>query len=157
MDIDYAIKKDEPPSIKESSKPDEVALYEKWERSNRLCIMFIKTKILAGIRGSIEMHEASRTYLRLTNVKGVREHIMKMRDITARLKKLEVELSDNFLVHFILCTLPKQYGPFQISYNTHKDKLSINELLIMCVKDEGRLLIKSSESVLLTAQRKPPK
>jgi hypothetical protein len=57
MDIDYAIRKDEPVGITEASTPDEVDLYEKWERSNRLFVMFIKTKISAGIRGSIEHHE----------------------------------------------------------------------------------------------------
>ncbi|XP_051146374.1 uncharacterized mitochondrial protein AtMg00810-like [Andrographis paniculata] len=55
MDIDYAIKKDEPPPITENSTPDEVDLYEKWERSNRLCVMFIKTRISAGIRGSVSI------------------------------------------------------------------------------------------------------
>ncbi|KAH7537264.1 hypothetical protein FEM48_Zijuj03G0074400 [Ziziphus jujuba var. spinosa] len=53
MDIDYA-KKDEPPTIIETSTPYQVDLYEKWERSNRLSVMFIKTKISTAIRGSIE-------------------------------------------------------------------------------------------------------
>ena len=147
MDIDYAIRKDEPPAITEKSTPDQVDLYEKWERSNRLSVMFIKTKISAGIRGSVDQHEKVRdllkaiddqfvtsekalastlimkfSSLRLTSVKGVREHIMKMRDIAAQLKKLEVDMSETFLVHFILNALPHQYGPFKISYNTHKDK-----------------------------------
>jgi len=32
MDIDYAIRKNEPPSIIETSTPDVVDLYEKWEK-----------------------------------------------------------------------------------------------------------------------------
>ena len=88
------------------------------ERSNRLNVMFIKTKMTAGIRGSVDQHENVRdllkaideqfitsdkalastlimkfSSLRLTNIKGVREHIMQMRDITAQLKKLEVNMS----------------------------------------------------------------
>ncbi|CAL9098064.1 unnamed protein product [Musa textilis] len=158
MDIDYAIRKDEPPIVTNTSTPTEVALYERWERSNRLSVMFIKTKITAGIRGSVDQHENVRdllhaideqfvtsekalastlimkfSSLRLTNVKGVREHIMQMRDIAAQLKKLEVDMSESFLVHYILNTLPYQYGSFKISYNTHKDKWSINELMTMCV------------------------
>ena len=31
MDIDYAIRKDEPPPINENSIPDEVDRYKKWE------------------------------------------------------------------------------------------------------------------------------
>nr|XP_029152372.1 uncharacterized protein LOC112782389 [Arachis hypogaea] len=57
--------------------------------------------------------------MRLTGVRDVREHIMRLRDIAAQLKALEVEISDSFLVHLILNFLPVQYGPFKISYNTH--------------------------------------
>ena len=125
--------------------------------------MYIKTKISAGIHGLIEQHEnvhellkaidekfvtldkalastliMKLTSLKLTGIRSVHKHIMEMRDIVAQLKKLEVEMSDSFLVHFILNTLPPQYGPFKISYNTHKDKWSINELMTMCVQEEGR-------------------
>ncbi|KAL6332527.1 hypothetical protein AAG906_008566 [Vitis piasezkii] len=42
-------------------------------------------------------------------------------------------------------TLPKQYGPFKISYNTQKDKWSINELLTMYVQEEERLKMELGE------------
>ena len=70
----------------------------------------------------------------------------------AQLKTLEVEMFDSFLVRYILNTLPQQYGPFKISYNTHKDKCSINELLTMCVQDEGRLKLELGESALMTME-----
>ena len=92
--------------------------------------------------------------LRLTSVKGVREHIMRMRDTVAQLKKLKVEISESFLVHYILNTLPHQYGPFKISYNTHKDKWSINELMTMCVQEEERLVMQLGESPMLVTHRK---
>jgi len=79
---------------------------------------------------------------------------MCMRDIVAQLKALEVTMSDSFLVHYILCTLPMQYSPFKISYNTHKDKWSINELLIVCVQEEERLIMEEGEKVYLTTQGK---
>ena len=66
---------------------------------------------------------------------------MKIRDLAAQLKVLEqIDFSDSYLMYFILHSLPHRYGPFKISYNTHKDKLSINELLTMCVQEEERLL-----------------
>ncbi|XP_010650196.1 uncharacterized protein LOC104879318 [Vitis vinifera] len=160
MDIDYAIRKDKP-TITNTSTTAKNALYEQWERSNHLSLMFIKTKVSDGIRGSVDQHDNVKTllkgideqfvtsnkalvntlimkfsFLRLTDVSGVREHIMQIRDIAAQLKTLEVEMSDSFLVYFILNTLPQQYRPFKISYNTHKDKWSINELLTMCVQEE---------------------
>ena len=54
MDIDYAIRKEEPDPITKTSIAEVDCLYDKWERSNRLSMMFIKTKISTGIRGSIE-------------------------------------------------------------------------------------------------------
>ncbi|KAH9605342.1 hypothetical protein KSS87_006808 [Heliosperma pusillum] len=90
------------------------------------------------------------TSLMLNVTKGVRDFIIHMRDIAAQLKVLEVTMFDSFLVHFILCSLPSQYAPFKISYNTHKDKWSLNELLTMCVQEEGRLLMEEGEKVNLT-------
>ncbi|XP_052183041.1 uncharacterized protein LOC127795424 [Diospyros lotus] len=179
MDFDYAIRKSEPPAVNPTSSKAQIAEHEKWERSNRLSMMFIRTKISASIRGSIpecktvnellkaidEQFESSDKALastlmtklssmRLTGIKGVREHIMKMRDIAAQLKSLEVTMSDSFLMHFILNSLPQQYGPFKISYNTHKNKWSINELLTMCVQEEGRLIMEMRESAYMATQGK---
>ena len=95
--------------------------------------MFIKTHISNDIRGFIERHEKVRdlmkvideqftksekslsntliiqfSTLRLIGVRVVRDHIMRMMDIAAQLKSLEVSMSESFLVHYILCTLPPQ-------------------------------------------------
>ena len=69
----------------------------------------------------------------LTSVKGMHEYIMQMQDISAQLNKLKVDMFESFLVHFILNTLLPEYGSFKISFNTHKEKWSINELMTMCV------------------------
>ena len=53
MDIDYAIRKDEPPAITATDTNAAIELYENYERSNRLSVMFIKTHISVRIRGSI--------------------------------------------------------------------------------------------------------
>ncbi|KAL0443938.1 UNVERIFIED_CONTAM: hypothetical protein Slati_2116500, partial [Sesamum latifolium] len=154
MDIDYAIRKTEPAPITETSQPDEVDLYEKWERSNRLSVMFIKTKISASIRGACQHPDYEIYFSKLTDLNGVREHIMQMRDIAAQLNSLEVDMSESFLVHYILNTLPLQYAPFKISYNTHKDKWSINKLMTMCVQEEERLSMEVGESVHMATQGK---
>ena len=107
--MDYTIRKDEPAAITATSTAAQIALYEKWERSNRLSIMFIMSKIPLGMRGSVEQPEKVKDLIKLideqfedtsdkplynnlihqfsstklTGVKGVREHISKMRDIFA--------------------------------------------------------------------------
>ncbi|XP_068666570.1 uncharacterized protein [Aristolochia californica] len=134
MDIDYAIRKDEPLVITDTSTAAEITLYERWERSNRLSVMFIKTKIVAGLHGSVEQYENVKDLLKAidaqfvtsnkalastlimkfsslkhTSMRGVREYIMQMRNI---------DMSESFVVHYILISLMHQYGPFKISYNT---------------------------------------
>ena len=69
-----------------------------------------------------------------------------MRDIAPQLTSIEVKIYESFLVHFILNSLPLEYGPFKISYNTHKEKWSINEHLTMCVQEEERLKHETFES-----------
>ena len=127
----YVIRKDEPPAITDESRSIDVALYEWWEQSNWLSVMFIKTKISIEIRGFVNQHEKVRDLLKaindqfitsdkalantlimkfsslwLTSMKGVHEYIMQMWDISAQLKKLEVDMYESFLMHFILNTLP---------------------------------------------------
>ena len=175
MDIDYAIRKYEPLAISATNTKIEIEICDKWKMSNRLSIMFIKTHISVGIRGYIKKHEKVKelmkaineqfvksaksppstliiqfSTLRLTGVRGMRDHIMHMIDITVQLKSLEVAMFESFLVHYILCTLPPQYNPFKISYNTHKEKRSISELLTMCVQEEEGLLMEEGEKVHFT-------
>ena len=109
--------------------------------------MLLKSHISKSIKGSIPGNDQVKTYMkaieeqfvrsdksmsstimiklssmRFDNSKGVQEHMMEMRAITAKLRPLEVEISKFFLVHLILNSLPPEYGTFKISYNTHKDK-----------------------------------
>ena len=69
---------------------------------------------------------------------GIRDHIMSMCDMANKLKALEMSISDGFLVHFIMTSLPAQYAPFMISYNTQKGTWNIAELISYCVEEEER-------------------
>ena len=53
MDLDLALRIEEPASPTEQSSQVDCTLYERWERSNRLSIMIIKSHISQSIRGSI--------------------------------------------------------------------------------------------------------
>ena len=75
---------------------------------------------------------------------------MQMWDISTQFSKLEVDMFESFLVHFILNTFPLKYGSFKISYNTHKDKWYINKLMTMCAQEEEGIIMEIGESALLT-------
>jgi len=61
------------------------------------------------------------------------ENVIEMTNITIRLKSLGMAVDENFLVQFILNTLPSKYGPFHMNYNTMKDKWNVHELHGMLV------------------------
>ena len=63
MDIDYDIRKDESIII-DTNTPTQLALHEYWERSDRLSVMFIKTKIFFGIHGSVDQHNDVKALLK---------------------------------------------------------------------------------------------
>jgi hypothetical protein len=104
-----------------------------WERLNRKCLMVIKERISEGIRGAILECETAVEYLekvesqftgslkayasslikRLISEKytggGVRDHILRMSNIAARLKPLDLAINDGFLIYLIFNSLPKEF------------------------------------------------
>ncbi|KAL5183852.1 hypothetical protein HKD37_17G047660 [Glycine soja] len=62
------------------------------------------------------------TTMKFDGLRIMHEHVIEMTNIAIRLKTLGMTVNENFLVQFILNSLPSEYGPFQISYNTMKDK-----------------------------------
>ncbi|GAV67298.1 UBN2_2 domain-containing protein, partial [Cephalotus follicularis] len=166
MDLDHALRIDTPAAITAQSTIEQRAAYEKWERSNRMSLMIMKSSISVAIRGAIPYSNDAKTYLasveeqfkgsskahastlimkmlttRYDGTSGVREHIMMMNDMASKLKGMEMAISEGFLVHFIMTSLPVQFGPFKINYNTQKEKWKMGELIAMCVQEEERFKV----------------
>ncbi|KAG6529407.1 hypothetical protein ZIOFF_011605 [Zingiber officinale] len=88
---------------------------------------------------------------------GVRGHILRMNDMVAQLKAMDMEISEGFLVHFIITSLLSQFGPFKINYNTQKEKWKMSEPISMCDQEEGRLKAETPDSAHFTTQRQGKK
>ncbi|XP_057471104.1 uncharacterized protein LOC130759914 [Actinidia eriantha] len=140
MNLDYALRELAPiESTDETSKEDK-ALYEKWERSNCLNLMIMKSSIMPTIRGAIPNSEDAMSYMKSVEeqfmgtsksvastlmikmimvkydvLSGVREHILKMNDMASQLKGMDMEIFEGFLVHFIMTSLPAQFGPLKLT------------------------------------------
>ena len=84
---------------------------------------------------------------------------MEMSNIARKLKALKLQLSDDLLVHLVLISLPAQFSQFIVSYNTQKDKWTLNELISHCVQEEERINKDKTESahLALTSQNKKKK
>ena len=53
---------------------------------------------------------------------NIREYIMEMSHLASKLKTLKLELSEDFLVHLVLISLPTQFSQFKVTYNCQKEK-----------------------------------
>ena len=71
---------------------------------------------------------------------------MEMSNLVAKLRSLKLELFEDILVHLVLISLLAQFSQFKLSYNTQKDKWTLNELISHCVQEEDRLKQQTTES-----------
>jgi hypothetical protein len=136
----------------------------KWDASNRKCLMVIKSSIKEAIRGGIPNCETCKEYLKKVESQftgssktyastiinklvtkkysfdsGVREHILKMSNMTSKLKTMDMGLKDEFLVHLVMSYLPKEFEAFEINYNSQPKNWGIEKLIAMCVQEEERI------------------
>ncbi|RDX76264.1 hypothetical protein CR513_43764, partial [Mucuna pruriens] len=90
---------------------------------------------------------------------NIREYIMEVSNLAAKLKSLKLELDEDLIVHLVLISLPTHFRQFKVSYNTQKDKWSLNELISHYVQEEERLQRDKTESVYFvsTSQNKKRK
>ncbi|KAF1894744.1 hypothetical protein Lal_00021037 [Lupinus albus] len=79
------------------------------------------------------------TTMKFDDSRTMHEHVIEMTNIAAKLKILGMDVDENFLVQFVLNSLPSEYGPFQMNYNTMKDNWNIHELHSMLVQEETRM------------------
>ncbi|RVW43382.1 Retrovirus-related Pol polyprotein from transposon TNT 1-94 [Vitis vinifera] len=174
--LDYALRVDRPSDLTSASTAKQRSAMEKWERSNRMSLMIMKHSIPEAIRGAIPEETQAKTFLdqianrfaanekvetstilsklvsmRYKGKENIREYIMEMSNLVTRLKALKLELSEDILMHLVLISLPTQFSPFKISYNTQKEKWTLNELIAQCVQEEERLKQEKIESAHLAS------
>jgi molybdopterin converting factor small subunit len=122
-----------------------------------------KERISEGIQGAIPEYETNVEYLekvesqftgsskayasslikRLVSEKyindGVRDHILRMSNVAARLKPLDLAIKDGFLIYLIFNSLPKEFETFEVNYNSMNDKWTLENFIAMCVQEEERI------------------
>jgi hypothetical protein len=141
--MDLALRVDAPAALTDASTEAEKAYYEKWQNSNRVCLMVIKYSMDKTIRQGILEQETAAGFLKAIGEKfkkfdkaqkghylsllentafdgvgSVREHMMKLVNYFNKLKNLGLDLGESFLVWRILESLPSQYQVLKTSYNT---------------------------------------
>ncbi|RDY11445.1 hypothetical protein CR513_03890, partial [Mucuna pruriens] len=161
MDLDLVLWEKEPISTMDNLQ--EVRI-EKWEHSNRMCLMTMKHSILEAFWGFISESQSANIFLEeieqffsknekantnnllakliFMKYKGrgnIREYIMEVFNLSTKLKSLKLELDEDLIVHLVLIPLPAHFEQFKVRYNTQKDKWFLNELISHYVQEEERL------------------
>jgi len=147
LDLDHAMLEEKSVTIIDANSNEVKAHYKAWERFNSLNLMLMRMTIADSIKTTLPKIENAKKFMGLVGehsqtadksvvgtlmstlitmkFEGSRtmyKHVIEMTNIATRLKTLRMTMNENFLVQFILNSLPSEYGPFQMSYNTMKDK-----------------------------------
>jgi hypothetical protein len=128
----------------------------KWVTVNKKCLAMIKNTIESALVDSIpncdtvvecleqiksQFIGSSKTYAtqlikQLITKKytggGIREHILKMNNQTSKLKPMDLALKEEFFIHLVFASLPKEYDTFVVNYNM-QPKSGIERSLWLCV------------------------
>nr|CAN69408.1 hypothetical protein VITISV_014748 [Vitis vinifera] len=161
LDLDLALITNKPPEATDDSTPEQVEQSKAWAKSNRLSLMFMRMTIANNIKTSLPQTEFASEFLKsveerfkradkslagtlmaeLTTMKydgqkGIQQHILNMTEKAAKLKALGMGMDESFLVQFVLNSLPSQFVPFKIHYNTNSDQWNLNELTSKCIQEE---------------------
>jgi hypothetical protein len=128
-----------------------------WEMSNHKFLMVIKERISEDIWGAILECETDVEHLekvesqftgsskaydsslikRLISKKytggGVRDHILRMSNVTGRLKPLDLAIKDDILIYLIFNSLSKEFETFEVNYNSMNGKWTLENFIAMCV------------------------
>jgi hypothetical protein len=68
---------------------------------------------------------------------GVRDHILRMSYVAARLKPLDLAIKVWFLIYLIFNSLSKEFETFDVNYNSMIDKWTLFEkFMTICIQEE---------------------
>jgi hypothetical protein len=73
------------------------------------------------------------------NDTSIREHILKMSHMNSKLKPMDLHVKDEFLVHLIFASLPKEFDTFVVNYNIQPKKWDLDCYMAVCVQEEERI------------------
>ncbi|XP_043693170.1 uncharacterized protein LOC122643627 [Telopea speciosissima] len=174
-DLDLCLREPKPADLTPANTWAEKTELEKWETANRKCLKVIKHAIPETMKDSITMKVTATEYLEAIRVKfesskkaqsgdlmskltttkfdgndSTREHLLGLVALGNKIRELEINFDDDFLVTIALNSLPGQYKHLHGTYNALKDKWSMDESITVVGQEEARMNRDKIESANLT-------
>ncbi|RVW97032.1 Retrovirus-related Pol polyprotein from transposon TNT 1-94 [Vitis vinifera] len=150
MDLDFALREDRPSDLTSANTAEQRGAIPE-ETQAKAFLDQIANRFAANEKVETITILSKLVSMRYKGKENIREYIMEMSNLVTRLKALKLELSKDILVHLVLISLPTQFSPFKINYNTQKEKWTLNELIAQCVQEEERLKQEKIESAHLAS------
>ncbi|BFG37612.1 hypothetical protein CerSpe_238860 [Prunus speciosa] len=143
--------------------------------ANKKRLLVMKKTILEAIFGGVEETENAKQFMesierkfkesnkdetmnllsRLTNTKyeggSMREHLIELVDIAAKLNKLKVPINPTYLVHIALGSLP--YDQMKSTYNTLRGDWAMDDLITIDVLEENRTKASGGVVNMITSKK----
>ncbi|RVW40748.1 hypothetical protein CK203_080741 [Vitis vinifera] len=157
--LDLALRVDEPSRPTDVSSVNERSFYEKWEHSNKSCLMVMKYTMDKSIKECVPKTERAKDFLEYV---GVRDHIIKLKHYFNKANEMKVELSEEFLKWLILESLPASFDAMKLTYNASKKEWTLEELTSIVVQHEVSLKKNETHSIAFVTdhgsnmKKKPP-
>ena len=150
MDLDLALLMDEKlATITETSSEEDKSLYHAWKKSNQLSLSLMKITLAENVKPSMPKTDDAKEFMEkikeysqsditdksivsslmneLTTKKfdwsqPIHDHVTGMANLATKLKSMGMDVSESFLVQFIINSLPTEFGQFHVNCNTINEK-----------------------------------
>ncbi|XP_043721023.1 uncharacterized protein LOC122668535 [Telopea speciosissima] len=176
-DLDLCLREPKPINLTSASTEAEKTNHGKRDTTNRKCLKVIKHAIPETMKNSITMKVTATEYLEAIIVKfesskkaqsgdlmtklttamfdgngSSKEHLLGLVSLGNKIRELEINLDDDFLVTIALNSLPGQYKHLHGTYNALKNKwsMTMDELINIVRQEEARMNSRTGTELKVT-------
>ncbi|XP_017188718.1 uncharacterized protein [Malus domestica] len=131
LEFNIAFKSPQPSALVDNNTPQERDHFARWEKANQMSLLIMQNAMEEHNRGGITSCDLAKDYLAMNKEKynrsdkaevgvhlsalinskfdgsrSVREHLLKMVNLSNKLNAMEIGITNQFLVHMALYSLP---------------------------------------------------
>ncbi|XP_062079432.1 uncharacterized protein LOC133783827 isoform X2 [Humulus lupulus] len=161
MKVDLALRIDAPSKPADDATEKDKKSYEDWEHSNHCCLMLMRYHMDESIRDSIPKSENAKDFLAAIKEKykkfskneknehlnmlhhtvydgsgDIRAHIDKLMGHYHKLKAMDMDLGEDYMVWLVMENIPSQFDSIRSSYNAQKEQWTVGEMSAILAKEE---------------------